>query len=245
MNKMNFLVLIFVLMSFTSCKKEQNITTEAFVEQTSEGKTDLSAQEFSDKIKQNPDAIILDVRTPQEFERGHIANAMNVNSAENFEGGISQLDKSKSVFVYCLSGARSSYTIDVLKNAGFKNVYHLHGGLMDWRSANLPETTDKNIANKGMTRSDYDKMLQSDKMVLVDFYADWCAPCKKMEPYLKEISETMSDKVKVVRIDADANAELCKELKISPIPVLHLYRSNKLVWENTGFVPKETVVEKN
>ena len=115
---------------------------------------------------------------------------------------------------------------------------------MDWRSANLPETTDKNIANKGMTRSDYDKMLQSDKMVLVDFYADWCAPCKKMEPYLKEISETMSDKVKVVRIDADANAELCKELKISPIPVLHLYRSNKLVWENTGFVPKETVVEK-
>lgn len=238
------LLFVFTVFSFAGCQKAQKMGGETSVEKSSEEKTDLSAQEFSDKIKQNPDAIILDVRTPREFEDGHIANAVNMDINGNFESDISKLDKSKPILVYCLSGARSSSAVEILKNQGFKNIFHLDRGMMSWRSANLPETTNKAIAKKGMSMQDYQKMLQSDKLVLVDFYADWCAPCKKMEPYLKEISETMNDKVKVVRIDADANAELCKELKISPIPVFHLYQNNKLIWENTGFVPKETVVVK-
>lgn len=244
MIKMKTLWIVFALFSWSGCEKAQNTQGETPVSKVSEVKSDLAAPEFSELIKQNPDAVILDVRSPREFEASHIANAVNMDINGNFQSQVSQLDPSKPVFVYCLSGARSSAAVQILRNSGFTKIFHLQGGLMEWRYANLPETADKAMAKKSMTMGKYHKMLESDQLVLVDFYADWCAPCKKMEPYLKEISESMKDRVKVVRVDADANAELCKELKIGAIPVLHLYQNHKLVWENTGFVTKETVLEK-
>ena len=85
---------------------------------------------------------------------------------------------------------------------------------MKWRAANLPETTANTTASTGMSKQQFYALLSSDKLVLIDFYADWCAPCKKMKPYLNEFSKDMADKVVVIRINADDNQQLCKELKI-------------------------------
>ena len=94
-----------------------------------------------------------------------------------------------------------------------------------------------------MSMEEYNALLNSDKLVLIDFYADWCAPCKKMQPYLNEISIDMADKVRVVRINADENQALCKELKIDALPVLQLYKNKNLTWKNVGFIEKAEVVK--
>jgi thiol-disulfide isomerase/thioredoxin len=60
----------------------------------------------------------------------------------------------------------------------------------------------------GLTKAKYDALLKTDKIVLVDFYADWCGPCKKMKPSIEEIAEEMKDKVVVMRIDADQNPDI-------------------------------------
>lgn len=207
--------------------------------------TNLSATEFAHKIKELPTAAIIDVRTPDEFLKGHLVNALNYHwNGNEFDKQIAPLDKSKPVFVYCLSGGRSSAAANKMRSDGFKEVYELSGGIMKWRAANLPETSDNEIVLKGMSRQKFDALLSSDKLVLIDFYADWCAPCKKMKPYLEEISKDMAHKVLVIRINADDNQALCKEFKIDALPVLKLYKNKTLAWTNTGFIEKAEVIKR-
>lgn len=204
----------------------------------------LSATEFAAKIEELPDAAIIDVRTPDEFSKGHLINALNYDwNGNDFEKQMTALDKSKPVFVYCLSGGRSSSATSKMRSEGFKTVYELAGGIMKWRGANLPEATDNANTSNGMTKQQYDALLNSDKLVLIDFYADWCGPCKKMKPYLEEISKDMADKVVVIRINADDNQVLCKELKIDALPVLQLFKNKILTWTNTGYIEKADVLK--
>ena len=207
-------------------------------------KTELSATEFATKIKELPTATIVDVRTPGEFSQGHIANAKNYNwRGDDFEKQISPLDKSKPVLVYCLIGGRSAKAANLMRSEGFTTVYELVGGMLSWRDASLPETTANTVTSNGMTKQQFDALLNSDKLVLIDFYAEWCEPCKKMKPYLDEISKDMTTKVSIIRINADDNKEICKELKIDGLPVLKLYQNKSLVWSNTGFIEKEEVLK--
>ncbi len=204
----------------------------------------LSATAFSDKIKELSGAIVLDVRTPEEYAKGHLNNAKNINWKEsNFTTEIERVDKTKPVFVYCLSGGRSAAAAAKMRELGFKEVYELEGGIMKWRAANLPEATGASSKITGMSKQQFEQFLNSDKIVLVDFYADWCAPCKKMEPYLKEIAVDMKDKVNVVRINADDNQALCKELGVEGLPVLQIYKNKTLRWSNEGFIEKKDVVK--
>ncbi|MDI1354260.1 MAG: thioredoxin domain-containing protein [bacterium] len=211
--------------------------------QGANGQTNLAATAFSEKIKELPGAPIIDVRTPDEFSNGHLKNAKNIDwNGDNFDSEIAGLDKTKPVFVYCLSGGRSSSAAAKMRSGGFKTVYELSGGMMKWRAANLPETTDNTIVSPGMTQAEFDQLLQTDKLVLIDIYAEWCAPCKKMKPYLDEISLDMKEKVTVVRIDADANKMLMKTLKVDELPVLLLYKNKSLIWTTTGYIDKEGVL---
>jgi thioredoxin len=232
MKKLLSIALVAIL--FNSCSSGQ----------TNGIKTNLSATEFADKIKELPTATLIDVRTPDEFSKGHLANANNYDwNGTEFDNQIAPLDKSEPVFVYCLSGGRSSSAANKMRSDGFTQVYEMDGGIMKWRGANLPETTDNAVVSNGMSKQQFDALLISDKLVLIDFYADWCAPCNKMKPYLEEISNDMADKVVVIRINADDNKALCKELKIDALPVLQLYKNKTLSWTNTGFIKKAEVVK--
>lgn len=233
MRKLFLIILVAIL--FNSCSNGQIKNTE----------TILSATEFARKIKEMPTATIVDVRTPDEFSKGHLFNANNYNwNANEFNKQIASLDKSEPVFVYCLSGGRSSSAASKMRSVGFKAVYELDGGLIKWRGANLPETTNNSVTPNSITIQQFDALLNSDKLVLVDFYADWCAPCKKMEPYLDELSKDMADKVVVIRINADDNQTLCEKLKIDALPVLQLYKNKIQIWKNTGFIEKAEVVKR-
>jgi thioredoxin 1 len=226
--------IIVVLTAFTiilnSCSTGQSQNT----------KTNLTAVEFAEKIKELPNTPIIDVRTPDEFSGGHLQNAQNIDiSDSNFEQQIETLDKSKPVFVYCLSGGRSASAASKMREIGFKEVYELDGGIMKWRGANLPETTSLATAKTtGMSKADYEKLFDTEKVVLVDFYADWCGPCKQMKPDIDAITNEMADKVTVIRINADDNAELCKELQIDALPTIKIYKNRALTWSNVGYIDK-------
>ena len=233
MKKYILLILAAFTIVFNSCTNGQSQGSE----------TNLSATEFAQKIKDIPSAPSVDVRTPEEYSKGHLQNAKNIDwNGDDFDKQISTLDKTKPVFVYCLSGGRSSSAANKMRSYGFKEVYELKGGIMKWRGANLPETTENGTKSSGMTKEQFADLLKSDKLVLIDFYADWCGPCKKMKPYLEEISKDMTDKVVVIRINADDNQALCKELKIDALPVLQLYKKEVLAWSNSGYIEKKSVV---
>ncbi|MCX5813880.1 MAG: rhodanese-like domain-containing protein [Proteobacteria bacterium] len=97
------------------------------------------AHEFIRANRDNPDFVILDVRTPEEFESGHIENAVNINyHAETFAADLDGLNKSKTYVVYCRTGRRSSDTVSIMARQGFKNVYRIAGDIVRWKAEKLP-----------------------------------------------------------------------------------------------------------
>lgn len=247
MRKMQFLgVVLFATVFMSACSNGQTETKESTIDTTLE-KTLYTVDEFSEKLNAMDDAQLVDVRTPGEFSSGHLEGALNYDwNGSEFESQIADLDKSKPVFIYCLSGGRSGAAAKQMRADGFQHVYEMEGGMMKWRAAGLPETTSNSTTLKksGMTKSDYNKLLQSDKIVVIDFYAVWCAPCKRMEPYLKEIAADMKDEVEIIRIDADANPELCQQLGVDALPTIMIYDGGKQTWLHVGYIDKEGLLER-
>ena len=99
------------------------------------------------------------------------------------------------------------------------------------------------LENSKVSKAEFDKLISTDKVVLIDYYAEWCMPCKKMKPYLDEIASEMKADVVVIRIDVEKNPLIAKEQKIEAIPVLQVYKGKKQTWNNIGFVEKEEVVK--
>lgn len=205
------------------------------------GNYNLDAIAFAEKINELPTAPVVDVRTPEEFGNGHLRNAKNIDwNGNDFKGAINALNKENPVFVYCLSGGRSHSAAEKMRSLGFKTVYELDGGIIKWRAVNLPE---ENANNTGMTAAEFEQVLNTDKKVLIDFYATWCGPCKKMAPYLEAMKTEMADSLVIVRIDADNNQALAKSLKIDALPTLLLYQNKQQVWRNTGFIDKPELIK--
>jgi thioredoxin len=93
-----------------------------------------------------------------------------------------------------------------------------------------------------MSKMDFDSLIVNDKIVLVDFYADWCEPCKRMKPFLDEIALEMVDKVEVIRINADEHPNLCKTLGINALPVVQVYKNKQLSWTHNGYISKKELM---
>ena len=90
----------------------------------------------------NPDFVILDVRTPEEFTGGHIEDAINLDYySETFRDELDKLDKNKKYLIYCRSGSRSGKALDIMEELNFREVYNMSGGILEWESEGLPTTT--------------------------------------------------------------------------------------------------------
>jgi rhodanese-related sulfurtransferase len=99
------------------------------------GVTNMNVEDFSKKTAESG-VVILDVRTPGEFMTGHIQDAQNIDfESGSFESQIESLDKNGTYAVYCRSGNRSGQAVKVMQDAGFKNIYNLDGGVIDWTNA--------------------------------------------------------------------------------------------------------------
>lgn len=106
-------------------------------------------------------------------------------------------------------------------------------------TGNTTLSLEQVISQSNLGADKAQSLLNSKKLVVVDFYADWCGPCKALKPNLDAIGEDMKDNLEIVSINVDNNKALADALKIEGIPLLHAYKDGKKVWESTGYMDKE------
>ncbi|MES1181325.1 MAG: rhodanese-like domain-containing protein, partial [Flavobacterium sp.] len=174
--------------------------------------TNLSVDEFEKAISQK-NIQLLDVRTPGEYQSGHLKNTLQAdwNNPAEFKERVKALDKSKPVYTYCLSGARSNAATKWLIQNGF-TAYNLQGGITAWKSAGKP--VEGLTLVKQISMNEYLEKIPQDKTVLVDFSAVWCPPCKAMAPVIDSLEQQCGNKFVLVKIDGGAQTGICEELNV-------------------------------
>jgi thioredoxin 1 len=87
------------------------------------------------------------------------------------------------------------------------------------------------------------EIIQSDKPVLVDFFATWCGPCKMMTPILHDVKTAMGDKISIIKIDVDKNPEVSSQFQVQGVPTLILFRKGEVKWRQSGVVQAKQLKE--
>lgn len=221
-----FISLLVVVTLFASCQGQNAKAIQT-----------IDSKAYSEKLASSENPQLLDVRTPEEFAVEHLENASNVNwNDSDFITKVEKLDKSKPVFVYCKVGGRSSQAANKLAELGFKEIYNLDGGIMKWQGN---KTSNAAATPKGLSISEFEKLINSDKKVIINFSAKWCAPCKKMAPYLTKMQDELKGKISLIRLDADENKTLLETMKLDELPVILIYENGKETWRHLGFLSEE------
>ena len=94
------------------------------------------------------------------------------------------------------------------------------------------------------TNTSFDGLLESEKLVIVDFWATWCGPCRMLSPLLDEVEEEMADKIEVVKVNVDDADEVAMRYRIMSIPTLLFFKNGAMVDRSVGAMPKSALVDK-
>lgn len=206
----------------------------------------VSSREFS-RIISSEHGVLLDVRTQREFKNGHIENAGQLNYyAFGFKNKLLLLPKDQPVYLYCNTGYRSDRAADFLVKNGYTQVYNLEHGIMEWELENLPVVVDPDAQPDMDDRfepEDFADLLQNNTLVFVDFYAPWCGPCRQMMPMIDSLKVDYHERIRIIKINADASKPLMRELKMTSVPYLVLYREGELFFEHKGKIHRDELVE--
>ena len=218
---------LFLLTIFISCNN------------TAQTAGNLNPDEFEKALASN-NIQLLDVRTAGEYRSGHINGSLQadwLNTVE-FDSRTIHLDKSKPVYVYCQSGARASEAAKSLREKGFKEVVNLKGGISAWKKSGK-KLVGEDASKTQTSQPDYDALTSSASLVLVDFGAEWCPPCKKMEPVIASFMQEQGSKVKLVKMDGGNEITLMKTLQVEALPTFILYSNGKEAKRKQGIITKE------
>tara|TARA_R110002126_G_scaffold264475_1_gene407519 strand:+ start:21303 stop:21599 length:297 start_codon:yes stop_codon:yes gene_type:complete len=90
--------------------------------------------------------------------------------------------------------------------------------------------------------SNFSEIINQDKPVLVDFFAEWCGPCQTMSPILKEVKDVLQDGVSILKIDVDKNKAIATKFQVRGVPTFVLYKKGQQVWRQSGMVSKKDLI---
>lgn len=88
----------------------------------------------------------------------------------------------------------------------------------------------------------FNEIINQDQLTLVDFYADWCGPCKMMSPILQEVKAVVKDDVKIIKINVDQHQDLAAEFMVRGVPTLMLFKEGKMLWRQSGVLSTNDLV---
>lgn len=86
-------------------------------------------------------------------------------------------------------------------------------------------------------------LINSDQLVLIDFSAEWCGPCKMLAPILKQVKDEMGDNLKIVKIDVDKNQTLANTFQVRGVPTMMFFKNGKQLWRQSGVLQKGEIIE--
>lgn len=223
---------------FTACGQNQDVKQ-------------INSIEFEKLIKDSS-GTLLDVRTLGEFKNGHIKDAGQLNYyALDFRKRLLMIPKDQPIYLYCNTGYRSQRAAEILVEKGYKNVYNLEHGILEWNLNNLPvlvEPDAKPDTENKMVIDEFTALVNSEKLVFIDFYAPWCAPCRRMMPMIDSLETEYKDTITIVKINVDASKKLMKKLGIVSVPYLVLYHKGKTLFAHNGLISRtelEDIFEEN
>jgi rhodanese-related sulfurtransferase len=203
--------------------------------------TGLNVAEFERGISNQDSVQLLDVRTPGEYNSGHIKNALLADwkDENEFTRRIGFMDKQMPVYVYCLAGGRSAAAAAKMRAMGYQKVYELEGGINAWKAGN--KAMEGGTSEKQMSTGELNEAINASRLVLVDFGAEWCPPCKKMEPVLKSLQNNNPKRFTLVKVDGGRDEDILKKYNVTTLPVFILFKDGKQVWRKDGIVKEKEI----
>ncbi len=90
--------------------------------------------------------------------------------------------------------------------------------------------------------TNFNTIIKSETPVLIDFYADWCGPCKMLAPILKDVKAELKDQIKIIKIDVDNNQSLAAQYQVRGVPTMILFKNEKPVWRQSGVLQKQDII---
>ncbi len=191
------------------------------------------------KLVDEGKGTVLDVRTPREVAGAHIEGTLAINITDpQFVEKVNKINKEKPVYIYCLTGSRSRQAAMYMEKMGFKKIYNLQPGIIAWYKAGYKLVASQNVAQakkEEINKSIFDKIIQENKVVLVDYYAPWCAPCKKMLPTMDSLENKYTNNLKILKINIDENKEFAKQQNVSSVPTIIVYKNGSIYKKTTGY----------
>jgi rhodanese-related sulfurtransferase len=190
---------------------------------------------------QQKNVQVLDVRTAAEFKSGHLAGALQADwlNPKEFADRIQHLDKSKTIYLYCGSGARSREAQAFLKTQGFTQTVNLRGGIQYWKIESLPVVGKSEVAP--MPLPAFLAQIKSGT-VLVDVGAAWCPPCVKMEPIVSALEKKSTQTFTRVNVDGGNDVAVMKHLKAEGLPTFIVFKDGKETWRHQGICTEEALL---